>query len=169
VPDTSAARTDEQDKSGFGLRPERGTSLDRQWWDLPPRQLGRRQGRNLRLHRNRPFGFGWPARNGLTLGSRSGYGWRGFGPHGLSEDRRDYPAGGGISFFLGDGRLNDRPETILKTYCRPALSKGSWISMDWQRITSPAYNADRGPVNLAAIRLTRNFDLTMGNPRRPPP
>jgi high affinity Mn2+ porin len=59
----------------------------------------------------------------------------------------------GISFFLGAGRLNFRLETLLETYCSQALSKGSWISLDWQHITSLPYNADRGPVNLAAIRL----------------
>jgi high affinity Mn2+ porin len=29
--------------------------------------------------------------------------------------------------------------------------------MDWQHITNPAYNADRGPVNLAAIRLHTEY------------
>ena len=41
-----------------------------------------------------------------------------FVQNGLSRQRRDYLSAGGISFFIGDGALNYRPENILETYYR---------------------------------------------------
>lgn len=75
----------------------------------------------------------------------------------LSADRRHYLEAGGISFFIGDGRLNYRPEDILEGYYSFALCKGSWLTADYQRIQNPAYNADRGPLNIYALRLHAEF------------
>ncbi|MDD5405157.1 MAG: carbohydrate porin [Sulfuricella sp.] len=73
--------------------------------------------------------------------------------NGLSHDRRDYLAAGGISFFIGDGKLNYRPETIFESYYNWQVVKNAWLSADYQRIANPAYNADRGPVNIYGMRL----------------
>lgn len=73
--------------------------------------------------------------------------------NGLSRDRRDYLEAGGISFFIGDGKLNYRPETIFEGYYNWNVVKGVWLSADCQRIANPAYNADRGPVNIYGMRL----------------
>ncbi len=77
--------------------------------------------------------------------------------NGLSRDRRDYLAAGGLGFFLGDGRLNYRPEQILETFYAAQLCKGFAVSLNYQHIRNPAYNADRGPVNVAAIRLHAEY------------
>jgi len=77
--------------------------------------------------------------------------------NGLSKDRRDYLAAGGLGFFLGDGRLNYRPEQILETFYAAQLCKGFAVSLNYQHIRNPAYNADRGPVNVAAIRLHAEY------------
>jgi len=77
--------------------------------------------------------------------------------NGLSRDRRDYLAAGGISFFIGDGRLNYQPETIFEAYYSLNLVKGAWLTLDAQRIQNPAYNADRGPANIASARLHLEF------------
>lgn len=77
--------------------------------------------------------------------------------NGLSRDRRDYLAAGGLGFFLGDGALNYRPEQILETFYAAQLCKGFTVSLNYQYIRNPAYNADRGPVNVAAIRLHAEY------------
>ena len=80
-----------------------------------------------------------------------------FVQNGLSRQRRDYLSAGGISFFIGDGALNYRPENILETYYSLGAIKNTWLTMDYQHIHNPAYNRDRGPVSLGAVRLRGIF------------
>jgi hypothetical protein len=75
----------------------------------------------------------------------------------LSKDRRDYLAAGGISFFIGDGRLQYQPETLFELYYSLQMAKKTFITFDFQRIYNPAYNADRGPANFGGIRLHTEF------------
>jgi carbohydrate-selective porin OprB len=75
----------------------------------------------------------------------------------LSDDRRRYLEAGGISFFIGDGALNYRPEQIVEAYYSLGIARGTWITADVQHIRNPAYNADRGPVRVLAIRLHAEF------------
>ncbi|MDE2118766.1 MAG: carbohydrate porin [Betaproteobacteria bacterium] len=71
----------------------------------------------------------------------------------LSRDRRDYLQAGGISFFIGDGALHYRPETILESYYNWNVAKHAWFTADYQHIANPAYNTDRGPVDVFGVRL----------------
>jgi hypothetical protein len=71
----------------------------------------------------------------------------------LSSARQDYLKAGGTSFFIGDGALNYRPEQIIEAYYSLKAFKGAWVTLDYQHISNPAYNADRGPVSLGAVRL----------------
>ncbi|MBI3480456.1 MAG: carbohydrate porin [Nitrosomonadales bacterium] len=73
--------------------------------------------------------------------------------NGLSQDRRDYLQAGGISFFIGDGKLSYRPETIIESYYSWSMTKHAWLTADYQHIANPAYNADRGPVEIFGMRL----------------
>ena len=75
----------------------------------------------------------------------------------LSADRRRYLEAGGISYFIGDGRLNYKPESGLEMFYSMGAGKGRWVTLDYQRIANPAYNADRGPVNVFAVRLHAEF------------
>lgn len=77
--------------------------------------------------------------------------------NGLSSVHQQYLSQGGLGFFIGDGRLNYRPEQIIETYYSFKLSKQTWLSADYQRIVNPAYNADRGPVNVYSLRLHTEF------------
>ena len=72
--------------------------------------------------------------------------------NGLSGAHRDFLAAGGLGLLIGDGRLNYRPEKILETYYAISLAKWSTLTFDYQFINNPAYNADRGPVSLFAMR-----------------
>jgi high affinity Mn2+ porin len=77
--------------------------------------------------------------------------------NGLSSAHRDFLAAGGIGLLIGDGRLNYRPEQILETYYAFAIDKNFTFTADYQLITNPAYNADRGPVSIFSGRLHGEF------------
>jgi hypothetical protein len=60
---------------------------------------------------------------------------------------------GGLTFFLGDGRLNYASEQIFETYYALSPLKGLTVSFDFQRFRNPGYNADRGPASFFGVRL----------------
>jgi high affinity Mn2+ porin len=75
----------------------------------------------------------------------------------LSRDHRDFIAAGGLGPLIGDGRLNYLRERILETYYAFAFNKQFTLTADYQFITNPAYNADRGPVHVFSGRLHGEF------------
>jgi high affinity Mn2+ porin len=75
----------------------------------------------------------------------------------LSRDHRDFIAAGGLGILIGDGQLNYQRERILETYYALALNKQLTVTADYQLITNPAYNADRGPVSIFSGRLHGEF------------
>ena len=75
----------------------------------------------------------------------------------LSGDHREYLALGGLGFILGDGKLNYRPERIIEGYYTFHLWRGTFASLDVQRIWNPGYNRDRGPVIVPATRIHVDF------------
>ena len=77
--------------------------------------------------------------------------------NGLSKQHQDYLAAGGSGFLIGDGYLNYRQERVFESYYSLALAKVAWLSFDVQRIANPAYNADRGPVNIYGVRTHLEF------------
>lgn len=77
--------------------------------------------------------------------------------NGLSRVHRSYLAAGGMGFFIGDGRLNYRAEQVYEAFYNLQLAKAAWLTLDWQHIRNPAYNADRGPVNVVSARLHTEF------------
>jgi high affinity Mn2+ porin len=78
--------------------------------------------------------------------------------NGLSQDHKDYLAAGGYGFIIGDGALNYSPEMIMEWYYKiNVYQKKFWLSPDYQFILHPAYNADRGPVNVLGIRAHVGF------------
>ena len=77
--------------------------------------------------------------------------------NGLSRDHRDFIAAGGLGPLIGDGALNYRTERILETYYSVALLDTTWLTLDYQFIDNPAYNADRGPVSIFSARLHAEF------------
>ena len=77
--------------------------------------------------------------------------------NGLSAAHRDFLAAGGIGLLIGDGQLNYGTERILEVYYAYSISKNLTFTADYQLITNPAYNADRGPVSIFSGRLHREF------------
>ncbi len=73
--------------------------------------------------------------------------------NGLSKPHRDYLAAGGYGFIIGDGRLNYAPEIIAEAYYRFSFFQDRLqVSPDYQFAVNPAYNKDRGPVNIFSLR-----------------
>jgi len=74
--------------------------------------------------------------------------------NGLSDDHRSYLIKGGYGFIVGDGKLNYAPEYATEVYYsfRP-LDNDIMISADYQLMFNPAYNKDRGPVNIFSLRV----------------
>jgi high affinity Mn2+ porin len=75
----------------------------------------------------------------------------------LSRDHRDFLAAGGLGPLIGDGALNYRRERILEASYAFAVNKSITVTGDYQFITNPAYNADRGPVSVFSARLHGEF------------
>jgi high affinity Mn2+ porin len=74
--------------------------------------------------------------------------------NGISGDHRAYLARGGCGFIIGDGQLlNPGLETIFEAYYAWRVQKMVTVSPDYQFIANPAYNRDRGPVNVFSIRV----------------
>ncbi|MDF2433875.1 MAG: high affinity Mn2+ porin [Mucilaginibacter sp.] len=78
--------------------------------------------------------------------------------NGLSAPHRNYLASGGYGFLIGDGKLNYAPEMIAECYYKiNAYQKRFFLTPDYQFIINPAYNKDRGPVNVFSIRAHIEF------------
>jgi high affinity Mn2+ porin len=78
--------------------------------------------------------------------------------NGISASARTYFAAGGLGTLIGDGRLlHYGAESILETYYNAAVGKGFTIIGDYQYVSNPAYNRDRGPVSILGVRLHAEF------------
>jgi high affinity Mn2+ porin len=75
-----------------------------------------------------------------------------------SDERQAYLAAGGLGILVGDGRLpHPGAETVFETYYNLEVVKGLHATVDYQFIDNPAYNRDRGPVSVLAIRLHAQY------------
>ncbi len=77
--------------------------------------------------------------------------------NGISKDHRDYLAAGGYGFLIGDGKLNYGYETTFELFYSLNVFKTLYLSPDYQFTMNPAYNKDRGPISLFAIRAHIEF------------
>ena len=76
----------------------------------------------------------------------------------ISPDHRAFLNAGGSGFMLGDGRLpNYGSEQIAEVFYKARLARTLWMTLDYQFVRNPGYNADRGPVNLLAVRTHVEF------------
>ena len=76
----------------------------------------------------------------------------------ISDVHQAFLNAGGLGILVGDGQL-PRPgtEKIVETYYSYALTSATKLSADYQFIVNPAYNTDRGPVSLFALRAHTQF------------
>lgn len=71
----------------------------------------------------------------------------------LSRSARSYFQAGGMGILIGDGNLNYGNEAILEAYYAVRLNRFTRFSIDYQHVSNPAYNRDRGPVSVYSARL----------------
>jgi high affinity Mn2+ porin len=78
--------------------------------------------------------------------------------NGISSAHAAYFNAGGLGVLIGDGQLpHPGLEQIIETYYSYAISASTKVSFDYQFIANPAYNTDRGPVNVFAGRFHTAF------------
>jgi high affinity Mn2+ porin len=70
----------------------------------------------------------------------------------LSAEHVNYLNRGGIDGFIGDGRITYRPEMAIDLFYSYNAWSSLWFTADYQHIENPAYNADRGPVDVYAVK-----------------
>ncbi len=78
--------------------------------------------------------------------------------NGISSVHEAFLNAGGLGILVGDGILpHPGLEQIIETYYSYAVTSATRISFDYQFIANPAYNRDRGPVNVFAGRFYTAF------------
>jgi high affinity Mn2+ porin len=96
---------------------------------------------------------------GLSLkGSRWARGADTLGVAGINDDisaaRERYLNAGGLGILVGDGQLpHPGPEQILESYYSASVFPHAQLTLDYQWVDHPAYNRDRGPVSIFAVRV----------------
>ncbi len=78
--------------------------------------------------------------------------------NGISSIHEQYLAAGGLGILVGDGQLpHPASENILETWYDFGFGRHANLTLDYQFVDNPAYNADRGPVSIFALRLHAQF------------
>ncbi len=72
--------------------------------------------------------------------------------NGLSGPHEEYLSAGGYGFIIGDGALQYGVETIIEAFYSARIIPELELSLDYQFVSNPAYNTDRGPVHVLAAR-----------------
>jgi high affinity Mn2+ porin len=91
------------------------------------------------------------------------WGWRSYQlggalvVNGLSGLHHAYLGQGGYGFIIGDGRISYAPEVVGDFYARLDVEKWLQLSVLYQPIFNPAYNAARGPISVFTGRLRVAF------------
>jgi hypothetical protein len=75
----------------------------------------------------------------------------------LSGSHSQFLGQGGLGFFVGDGRINYRPEQIVECFYAWSLAPKVQLSLNAQWFRQPAYNLDRGPAYVYGLRLHAEF------------
>jgi len=147
----AATRADGRHKYGFALSVEQ--------------QLTNTMGAFMRLSWNDGHNESWAFTEidrSLALGAtQNGGPWRrpndivgaAVVASGLSSWHERYLAGGGYGFLIGDGALNYGLEVIGDLYYKVQINDMIAFSAIYQPIVNPAYNRDRGPVQIFTGRI----------------
>jgi high affinity Mn2+ porin len=75
----------------------------------------------------------------------------------ISQSHADFLALGGVDGFIGDGMLKQAAEGVFEAFYSFNFLEVFWLSGDYQRIVNPAFNADRGPLNVFGLRLHAQY------------
>ncbi len=81
----------------------------------------------------------------------------GFAMAWISESHARYLGMGGIDGFVGDGHIRQAPESVFDVFYSANLLRAIWLTADYQFLSNPGFNADRGPVNILSARVHAEF------------
>jgi high affinity Mn2+ porin len=76
---------------------------------------------------------------------------------GISHQNEQYLEARGTGILDGDGALNYGWEKVVETYYDWVMWKRVHLAVDYQFVNDPAFNKDRGPVNILGSRLHIEF------------
>ncbi len=75
--------------------------------------------------------------------------------NGITKVHQQFLNAGGLGILVGDGMLpHPGPEQIIETYYALPVSFFK-LTLDYQFIVNPGYNADRGPVSVVSAPVAR--------------
>ncbi len=78
--------------------------------------------------------------------------------NGISGEFERYLNAGGLGPLIGDGKLpHPGAEQIVEAYYRVGVRPWAHLTLDYQWAKNPAYDTDRGPVSIVAVRLHLQF------------
>ncbi len=78
--------------------------------------------------------------------------------NGISGEHEAFFNDGGMGILIGDGQLpHPGLEQIIEIHYSCARSASTHLTADYQFIANPAYNEDRGPVNMFSARVHWQF------------
>ena len=77
--------------------------------------------------------------------------------NGISRKHQRFFQAGGTGILAGDGNLSYGWEKIIETYYDFQIRKTVHASLDYQFVSNPAFNRDRGPVHVFGARLHWEF------------
>ncbi len=72
---------------------------------------------------------------------------------GASRSNQQFLDAGGLGIEAGDGALTYGSEKVMETYYDFQIWKPVHAAVDYQFISNPAFNRDRGPVSVFGVRL----------------
>lgn len=75
----------------------------------------------------------------------------------ISKQHAAYLNAGGVDGFIGDGKLNHKPEQVVDVFYSFNVFDTAWITLDYQHLANPAYNGDRGAVDFYTIKTHVEF------------
>jgi high affinity Mn2+ porin len=75
----------------------------------------------------------------------------------ITPVHQQFFAAGGLGILAGDGALNYGLEEAMETYYDFQICKNVHAALDYQFVANPAYNRDRGPLNIFGARFHWEF------------
>lgn len=81
----------------------------------------------------------------------------GVGSGWISSAHAEFLSLGGVDGFVGDGRITAASERVLEAFYSVNLTATLWLTGDYQHISNPGFNADRGPVDIFGVRAHGEF------------
>jgi hypothetical protein len=94
-------------------------------------------------------GSAWTRPRDVT-GIAAGVAW-------ISAIHAEYLRMGGVDGFIGDGTIRQAPEANLEVFYSVNLLPAWWLTLDYQHLWNPAFNSDRGPVDVFGLRVHAQY------------